>query len=504
MPFVQAHVNTIYTWAKLAAKNPQQVYKFGKAFNALTQPGSSAIYDITNTQYGENEGFFYKDEYGAMRFRYPIVGNMMGVILARDLKAWNASQMTAPVQSLNLAFGTVNPGIPGFGPAVSIPYMLSGKSAAFGPTWDTMRNFLFPYGGPENAADLILPSWLNKMFLSRVTDSAGVEQGVKNWAGYLASTGDYGDNPFSNNETRNRLMEDARSMSGWNLLFTGFFQSIAPATPSTEILARIPDNNGKLQFMSMTNLYKAWTDIQRNNPGNYDGAVSDFAKQFGLKNVMAIVSGSSRAVTGTQDAWTFLNRNPEAVNKYSGSKSDIVPYFFPGGEAATAYYAWQKKLGIREKLTPEELADAATEMIYNMEKSQISEEMATMGYSAQWYSRKIVELNNRYGGSAPVSTVVSGIQQKRVELIGKALQDDAFEISPVYEQAKAFYDAYEQARQHLQNTRLTPEPDLGSSYWLNTKYRNELTLLGQKLINENPQFANMYYLVFAGLLKENK
>lgn len=504
MPFVQAHVNTIYTWAKLGVKNPQQVYKFGKTFNALTQPGSSAIYDITNTQYGENEGFFYKDEYGAMRFRYPIIGNMMGVIMSRDLKAWNASQLTAPVQSLNLAFGTVNPGVPGFGPAVSIPYTLSGMSSAFGPVYDSMRNLIFPYGGAENAAELLLPAWLNKMFLARITDSTAVEQGVKNWAGYLASSGDYGDNPFANTETRNKLMEDARTFSGWNVFMTGLFQSILPATPSTEVLASFPDNKGKAQFMSMSNLYKAWVDIQKNNPGNYDGAVADFASQFGLKNVMAIVSGSSRAVTGSQDAWTFLNRNPEAVNKYSGTKSDIVPYFFPGGEAATAYYAWQKKLGIREKLSPEELADAATEMIYSMELSQISNEMATMGYSQQWYSRKVVELNNRYGGSAPVSTVVSGIQQKRVELIGKAIEDEAFQMSPVYEEAKTFYTAYEQARKHLQNVRLTPEPDLGSSYWLNSKYRDELTQLGVKLMTDNPQFANMYYLVFAGLLKENK
>lgn len=505
MPFVQAHVNTIYTWTKLAVKNPNQVIKFGKSFNALTQPGSSAIYDITNTQYGENEGFFYKDEYGAMRFRYPIIGNMMGVIMARDLKAWNASQMTAPVQSLNLAFGTVNPGIPGFGPAVTIPYMMSGASSAFGPSYDLMRNLILPFGEGDNASDLIFPSWFNKTFFyAWMSNSKPVEQGVKNWAGYLASTGDYGDNPFANSESRNKLMEDARDMSGWNVFWTGLFQSIAPATPSSEVLARIPDDKGKMQFMSMTNLYKAWVDIQKSNPGNYDGAVADFADQFGLKNVMAIVSGSSRAVTGTQDAWTFLNRNPEAVNKYSGSKADIVPYFFPGGEAATSYYSWQKKLGIREKLSPEELADAATEMIYNMELSQISSEMATMGYSDQWYSRKVVELNNRYGGTAPVSTVVSGIQQKRVEMIGKALEDGSFEMSPVYEEAKAFYTAYEQARSHLQNVRLTPEPDLGSSYWLNTKYRNELTQLGVKLMTENPQFSNMYYLVFAGLLKENK
>jgi hypothetical protein len=504
VPFVQAHVNTIYKWAELSAKNPTQIYKFGKAFNALTQPGSSAIYDITNTKYEDNQGFFYKDEYGTMRFRYPLLGNLMGVLASRSLKGWNAAELSAPVQSLNLAFGTVNPGVPGFGPAVSIPYLLSGKSAAFGPTYDTMRNFLFPYGGPENAADLILPSWLNKMFLARVTDSAAVEQGVKNWAGYLASTGDYGDNPFSSTESRNKLMNDARTISGWNVFLGGLFQSIAPATPSTDVIARIPDNAGKSKFMAMTTLYKNWIDIQKANPGNYDGAVADFTNQYGLKNVLAIISGSSRAVTGTQDAWTFLNRNPEMVNKYSGTKTDVVPYFFPGGEAATAYYAWQKKLSIRDKLSPEQLADAATELVYNMELSQISDTMATMGYSQQWYSQQVVQLNNRYGGSKPVSTVVSGMQQKRVEQIGKALDEKAFQMSPVYNEAKTFYDAYENARQHLQNVRLTPEPDFGSSYWLNTKYRNELTQLGQQLITQNPQFANMYYLVFAGLLKENK
>jgi hypothetical protein len=504
MPFVQAHVNTIYKWAELSAKNPQQLYKFGKSFNALTQPGSSAIYDITNTKYEDNQGFFYKDEYGTMRFRYPLMGNLMGVLASRSLKGWNAAEMSAPVQSLNLAFGTVNPGVPGFGPAVSIPYLLSGKSAAFGPVYDSMRNFLFPYGGPENASDLILPSWLNKMFLARVTDSTAVEQGVKNWAGYLASSGEYGDNPFSSTESRNKLMGDARTVSGWNVFLTGLFQSIAPATPSTDVIARIPSNTGKSQFMAMTNLYKAWIDIQKSNPGNYDGAVADFAKQYGLKNIMAIISGSSRAVTGTQDAWTFLNKNPDMVDKFSGTKSDIVPYFFPGGEAATAYYSWQKKLSIRDKLSPEQLADAATELVYNMELSQISDTMATMGYSAQWYSQQVVQLNNRYGGSKPVSTVVSGMQQKRVAQIGIAINEKSFEMSPVYDEAKTFYNAYENARKHLQNVRLTPEPDFGSSYWLNTKYRNELTQLGQQLITQNPQFANMYYLVFAGLLKENK
>jgi hypothetical protein len=351
---------------------------------------------------------------------------------------------------------------------------------------------------------VVLPSWLNSFWLYASGNPTKVEQGVKNWSGYLASTGDYGDNPFQSAESRDALMSDAREMSKWTGLFEAFFQSVAPATPAQEVLGRIPDNNGKYKMVTLTQIFKAWKDISANNPGNYDGAVKEFIDKFGINNVMSIISGSTRSVTGTQDAWTFLNQNPDVAGKYAAGRTDIVPYFFPGGEAATSYYNWQKFTSVREKLSPQELGDAAAELVYNMELSQISDEMATYGYSGQWYSQKVIALNNQYGGSKPVSNVTSGIQQNRVQLIGKALDDPAFQKSPIYKEARQFYDAYNSARGHLQDVRLTPEPDMGSSYWLNTKYRNELTTLGRSLVTQNPQFANMYYLVFANLLKENK
>lgn len=506
-PFAQAHVNTIKTWTKLIAKNPVKIYRFGKAFDALTKPGSSSIYDLTHTKYDENQGFFYKDEYGVTRFRYPLVGNVMGAfagLVTNGKMPAEALQLTAPVQSLNLALGTVNPGVPGIGPMAGVLYSMSGRSHAFGPTWDLMRNYIFPFGEATNKLSVFLPSWLNSGFLALSNDAATVERGVKGWAGYLASTGNYGDNPFANAESREALMSDARKMSQYTGIFEAFFQSIAPATPSQEILSRIPDNEGKYKMITQTQLFKAWKDISANNPGDYDAAVKDFVDKFGLTNIMTIVSGSTRSVTGTQDAWTFLNQNPDVAGKYSAGRTDVVPYFFPGGEAATAYYNWQKFTSVREKLSPQELSDAAAEIVYNMELSQITDGMGTYGYTDRWYAAKVVALNNRYGGTKPTSFVSSGVQQNRVELIGKALQDKTFEQSPVYSEAKQFYDAYEAARTHLQDVRLTPEPDFGSSYWLNTKYRNELTTLGRSLVNKNPQFANMYYLVFANLLKENK
>jgi hypothetical protein len=506
-PFAQAHVNTIATWTKLIAKNPVKVYRFGKAFDALTKPGSSTLYDLTNTKYDENQGFFYKDEYGVTRFRYPLAGNLMGAfagLVTNGKMPAEALQITAPVQSLNLALGTVNPGVPGIGPLGGIAYSLTGRSHAFGPTWDLMRNYIFPFGEATNKLSVALPSWLNSLFLNATNDSAVVERGVKGWSGYLATTGNYGDNPFATSESRDKLMSDARTMSQWTGIFEAFFQNVAPATPSQEILSRIPDTEGKYKMVTLTQLFKSWKDISSNNPGNYDGAVKDFIDKFGIGNVMTIVSGSTRSVTGTEDAWTFLNQNPQAAGKYAAGRTDIVPYFFPGGEAATAYYNWQKFTSVREKLSPQEINDAATEIIYNMELSQITDGMGTYGYTDRWYAAKVVALNNRYGGTKPASSVTSGVQQNRVSLIGKALQDKAFEQSPVYLEAKQFYDAYEAARKHLQDVRLTPEPDFGSKYYLNTKYRNDLTTLGRSLVNQNPQFANMYYLVFANLLKENK
>jgi hypothetical protein len=501
-PFIQAHFNTIKQWGALAAKNPRQVYKFAKAYDALTKPGTNAIYDLTGTEYEEGQGFFYKDEYGTLRFRYPMVGGLFSAFAGKSMTDKDALQLTAPVQSLNLAFGSVNPGMPGIGPVAQIGYLASGRSHAFGPVWDIAREWIFPFGEPKSVTDTVLPSWLNKTFLLATNNSEQIERNTKDWAGYLASTGDFGDNPFANNTTRNELFEKAQSMSRWTSLMTAIFQSIAPATPSQEVLASIKGADNKYNFITMTQLYKNWDDISKANPGDYEEAIKEFADQYGMKNLMVILSGSTKSVTGTEDAWGFLNQNPEIAKEYATRNADIVPYFFPGGEAAVSYYNWQISTSRREKLSSEELQSAATELVYNMELSEISNEQALNRYSDIWYKDQVVELNKRYGGTRPVSSVLVGRQESRAAAIGRALEVDAFKASPIYKETQEFYEAYQQRIKSLQDTRLAPQPDLGSSFWLNTKYREELQLLGNQLMQQNPAFSRMYYSVFANLLKK--
>jgi hypothetical protein len=495
-PFAQAQFNTLYKWGQLFKDNPIQFYKLGRAYNALTQPGSSAIYDLTGVQYDENQGFFYEDEFGETRFRYPLAGSVIGAMAGMNLEASQALQITAPVQALNLAFGSVNPAIPGIGPMGQILYAASGKSGAFGPEWDFLRQIIFPFGEPEGVQDLVLPAWLKKSFLTFINNDAQVERGIKDWASYLASTGDYGDNPLADDAARNELFNEARSMSRWAAFWTAIFQNIAPATPSQEVFAK--DKTG--MFRTQTMIYNAWDQISKKHPGDYYKAVAEFSDTFGAKNLLVILGGSTRAVRGTEDAWSFLNKHPEAAAKYATSESDVVPYFFPGGEAATAYYNWQRASGRRQGLTPEKLQEQAQNLVYQMAKSQISEEQAENGYSNVWYTEKLIDLNNRFEG-VPVVDVRIGQAKAKARLVGKALQDPAFKDSPIYEETKTFYDAYLNAEKYLQEIRTTAEPDLSGSYWYTQELSKKLESLGLQLMLKNPAFSRMYYGVFAGLIE---
>jgi hypothetical protein len=230
-------------------------------------------------------------------------------------------------------------------------------------------------------------------------------------------------------------------------------------------------------------------------------AVTEFTEEFGSKNLLAIMGGSSRSVTGTGDAWTFLNQNPDVADIYATKSGDIIPFFFPGGEAASAYYSWQKATGRREALSREELAGAAEELIYKMAKSQISDTQAANGYSDVWYAQEVNALNQRFGGAAPASLVNVGTDLERIANVGKALADERFQKSPIYDETKQFYAAYSEAIELLKSTRITAEPDLGSSHWYASNLRTNLETLGNQLMLQNPAFAPMYYRVFAGTMK---
>ena len=350
-PFAQAHTNTLSKWGQLSTRNPVPIYRFSKAFNSLNQQGTNVIYDATGMTYDENQGFFYTEPGTEKKqFKVPLVGNLLGALAGRNLDMAQALQITSPVQSLNLAFGQVNPLVPGIGPAGQLAFIGTGKNEAFGPVYDIFRDMVVPFGSPDSVEDIVFPAWFRKSFLFWLGNDTSVQRGVKDWAAYLASTGDYGDNPFADDRIRTQLFQDAQNMSKQVGLMTALFQSISPATPSTEVLAKIKNPENKMKFMTMTILYEHWDRISKANPGDYGAAVRQFAETYGKNNLMIAIGGSTSAVRGTDDAWSFLNNNPSAADQYARNPGDIVPYFFPGGEYSLKYYNWQKNSGARKSL----------------------------------------------------------------------------------------------------------------------------------------------------------
>jgi hypothetical protein len=501
-PFAQAHYNTLNKWNELFWANPVPAIKFGKAYNALNQQGSNVLYDVSGMTYDDQQGFFYTEPGSTNKqFKIPLVGSVMGAMAGKNIELRDAMQVTAPVQSLNLAFGQVNPGLPGIGPALQGLYAASGKTTAFGPVNDVLRDIITPFGAPKSIEDFVFPAWLRKAVAYRMGDETMVQRGIKDWASYLASTGDYGVNPLASDAARTKLFHDAESLSREVGFMNALFQSISPATPSVEVLAKIKNPTNKMNFMTMTMLYSHWDEISRKNPGDYGKSVYQFAETFGANNLLVALGGSTGNVRGTEDAWTWLNNNPDAADKYARSPGDVIPYFFPGGEYSLKYYNWQRNSGARRSLSATELANEAEGMVYSMLKDQIAEQQIANRYPDFWYKEQIDNLNKQFGGSRPPDTVTTGTAQERIARIGEALQDPAFTQSSVYNQIATFYPKYQEFQTLLNKAKVSNYAELTAKGGLATLMRNELVSLAEELMLENPSFSRMYYGVFAGQLK---
>jgi hypothetical protein len=502
-PFAQAHYNTVSKWAELTYSNPVPIMNAAKAFNGLTKEGSNVIYDVSGMTYDDQQGFLYKDEgQDQLKFKMPIAGTVLGALAGKNINMKDALQITSPVESLNLAFGSVSPVTPGLGPAMVAAYQLTGRSSAFGPMDDLIRDIITPFGEPKTATDIIFPSWLKKISAAVLGNDATTQRNVKDWASYLASTGDYGDNPLASDASRTKLFNDAEGLAKNMNIAVALFQSISPATPLDEVLIKVKNPKNKMNFVTMTMLTKEWQNTNERNPGDRNAAVAEFADKFGVNNLLIAVSGSTPATTGYADAWTFLNNNADAVDKYATPTGDIIPYFFPGGEFSLKYYNWQKKSGARRNLSTAELSQEAEGMVYSMLKGQIAEKQIAGGYTDYWYNEQLAILDKQFG-ARPSDTIVTGVNDQKIANIELALADPAFQKSPVYKETQEFYGKFNEFKKLLNLQKASNYAEL-SAGGIAILMRNELVTLGERLMQENPEFSRMYYGVFAGILKEAK
>jgi hypothetical protein len=409
LPFGQAWSNTLATWGKMIATNPIADYKAINLYDWFNKPESSFIYDwVGDNWYDPSQGFIFTDpQRGEKRFIMPFAGDFLGGFLSAALGSKVPSMPGfASVSSMNVAFQTEL--LPGVGPAVSTTV---GRLLKDQEGWwaDTLREIVYPFGLPEGSlegtAGQYLPAWAQ-----RISYGLGLDffegknlSTLKPLMAYLASTGNYGDMPLSQ-EAQNELLDDAAKLNRYLALWRGITQNVSPANIQPQILAK--DKDGTYHVQSM--MYNEFAKFRLKNPDDYGIATANFADAFGDSMLFSLVSNTSGAPSEpTTEAWKFYSNNREVASKYP----EAFAFFFPGGEYSNEYALWQERRGQSEKLTPQEMVRLGTTRIYSARKARLEEKQKVLlatGWdprdAREWYSRAKDELDAEFGGAPELRT----------------------------------------------------------------------------------------------------
>ena len=374
-PFGQAHGNTLATWSQLAAKQPINIYKAQRLFNALQEDQSDAIYEAGQmlgplSAYGQNTpgfnmwdkdasgGFFYQNEYGDSAFVFPWAGRALGVgteLLAR-LNGIDTGialpEAEIPIESgatsLNLALGgdSIAPGV---SPFVGFP--LNAGPLSDNELASRARGVLMPFGD-RTASESVAAAWVQKLlagtaalpvvggpisaFVGNLTPSLKNKY-ITDAATILATSGNY-PNLATDPEQARRFQEDTGSLAAALILTTGLVQNVLPSAPmpapnvnlaGDEFMGAKEDATTSQYAIGMMNSY--FQQYMVRNGFDKTAALEEWVKDFGPAALFAVVADwKSFTKRPTSEALRWAQSNPEIAK----SHMDIFPHFFPGGDSS--------------------------------------------------------------------------------------------------------------------------------------------------------------------------
>lgn len=375
-PFAQATFNTFRRWGELSLKNPQMMYRTTKPIEALTDPGSAALYDILGTVTGDEalkdfytpnhpeasvNGFFFNNSYGDRIFAYPLIGKLVDLLPGVP----EGFIATSNAESLNVAGMQVNPGT---GPILTLPASLvTGDMIYEDSTRGQIMRWLFPYGLPEGSlADKIFNSITPTAFrkLNLATDTTAQGTSVIRTMAVLATSGRY--DLHSRADVR-RMANDAKHIS---TTLTGYAAIFGMLTPSTfnfsiapELFGEDADGTGRM-FMLQDKLTTEFNNyIAPKSPEtaqqDYGNGFMQFVHDYGYTALFAVLpmtetTGDNIGMQPTNDVWAWRTDNQEAYDQHR----PVIGLFFPGGDPSSEFseelYRWQKADAQRRPKSPED------------------------------------------------------------------------------------------------------------------------------------------------------
>jgi hypothetical protein len=496
-PFIQAFSNTIALWGKLALDNPARTYKAFNVYDWLNTPEAGWVYQWTNENaYDPGQGFIFDDpQFGDKRFVMPILGDLISSIIGLIPGTPDIPKMipNASLTGLNLAFQTEL--LPGIGPAISLPL---GPLIKENDTWlaEQARRIIYPFGADAAATGPVTaftPAWLQRTLNAFNPEwfKTKSQSTLKPIMGYLASTGEYGNLPLSE-EMQEKLIRDANSINRVFSFWRGVTQNISPTSIRPDILAKDKDGELHVQF----HIFNRFNQILAENPDDYSGSIAKTVDEYGPNTIFALVNNTRGGITPKSEAWNFFQKNRNVANKYP----DTFALFFPGGEYSADFARWQERRGTRFRLTDSQINIEAARYLYNARKARLQEievfllkEGADPKMARENYQTSLEELNAEFGGKPEMRGVGKSTDQLLTSVL-KASTDPVLTQTPAG-RGLAKYLAYRdlafaetEVRGLNQAGFFQAKRAADVAEWLRYK--------GYQVIQEYPEFATMYWRVF--------
>jgi hypothetical protein len=493
-PFGQAWANSMIQWTKLIAKNPWQVYKAKQTYQALTDSPPDWLGDTLNPVHGDSE-----DEYapiistdpktGEKVFTIPLFGQLVNFLNPNiDFKI--------TLSSMNMV--AQNNGLPGFGPALQIPFSFLEGNTLFNKLVSTdIRRAVSPYlkeeGKDFNILDALLPAYAKDIFSSLpvlFNNIPGVEiseSGIFSERAYryvpaamsvlLTNSPEKYINPdlgYPDAAGITRLTKDAQIMSMGLVLGRGMFQFVSPGT--SVIDAKIKDNKGN--YMALGLISSEFFEL-RNQGYDQGEALQKIIDEYGINAFSILITANTFGVRPTTEAYQAILDNPELLDTYG----ENVSFFYPGDGISLELARMTGGGGKKEN---DEILDSLTYVMKAGREAELNNKLIKGEITEIQYENSMKQLKEKYGLS-PQGAFEQNRTARTIEELRYAVTTSEQLANTNVGQALGQYLTFRE--QAIANGGITPAQ---------TKNREILYNLGLQLAVQYPEFV----VVWNNILKK--
>lgn len=354
----------------------REVFPFGEAWKEVLTRWSRAVYENPKVWHRLDQGVQSAREAGIIT-KDPTTGQEVVVYPGSD---WITDKiigvpvpLTGSVQGVNIA----SAGLPGVGPAVSLPLPYVAKAIGWnldepGATRDLME-IIYPYGRNDTGMpdrdliDQLAPTWLARGLKATRADDPSTRSTLNYMLNYLASSGDYDLHGPDAVEETNRMIKDATKKAKQFQVVRAVASSVAPSAPIPKWMLRDKDNKLVEMQVVREKYQKILADPERGEDEAFQWLLDTYGPDsFLTSQAFTRANGLNLPRTRKQADWMVGREHLR--EKYPSVYGLIIPPDDKGEFDITEYFAQTRRTPgggkpERENLTPKERVTLANQRL---------------------------------------------------------------------------------------------------------------------------------------------